>query len=101
MVSYSTEKLLKGCQGSVYRGADGTPTSIWVVDNNSHDDSVPMVKSHFPKVQVIESQANVGFSRSCRPVVSRNRSDCLERSLAHCLCEVHGGRTRIDLHSQL
>ena len=56
IVNFNTEKLLKGCLESVYAGANGTLMSISVVDNNSHDGSVPMVKSHFPKVQIIENR---------------------------------------------
>lgn len=75
IVNYNTEKLLKDCLQSVYAGANGTPMSIWVVDNNSHDNSVPMVKSHFPKVQVVENAANVGFSKANNLVISQSRSD--------------------------
>ena len=37
---------------------------IFVVDNISSDDSVDMVKSQFPHVQLIENQQNVGFSKA-------------------------------------
>lgn len=75
IVNYNTEKWLRGCLESVYAGANGTPLSIWVVDNNSHDESVRMVKSHFPKVQVIENPQNLGFSKANNMVISQSRSD--------------------------
>jgi len=77
IVSYNTEKLLKSCLESVYASVNGTPLEVWVVDNNSLDDSVRMVKTQFPKVQVIENAANVGFSKANNMVISRSRSDYL------------------------
>jgi GT2 family glycosyltransferase len=75
IVNFNTEKLLKGCLESVYAGANGTPMSISVVDNNSHDGSVPMVKLHFPKVQIIENRQNLGFSKANNMVISQSRCD--------------------------
>lgn len=75
IVNYNTERLLKSCLESVYAGANGTPMDVWVVDNNSRDKSVPMVKSLFPMVQVIQNRANVGFSRANNIVISQSRSD--------------------------
>jgi GT2 family glycosyltransferase len=75
IVNYNTGKLLKSCLESVYAGANGTPLDVWVVDNSSRDDSVPMIKSHFPQVNVIESPCNVGFSKANNLVISRSRCD--------------------------
>jgi GT2 family glycosyltransferase len=75
IVNYNTEKLLKGCLESVYASANGTPLDIWVVDNNSRDNSMPMVKSQFPSVQVLENPSNVGFSKANNMVISRSRSE--------------------------
>jgi GT2 family glycosyltransferase len=75
IVNYNTGSLLKDCLQSIYAGANGTPFDIWVVDNHSRDRSVPMVRSLFPRVRVIENPANVGFSRANNLVVSQSRSD--------------------------
>jgi len=75
IVNYNTGKLLRSCLESVYAGANGTPLDIWVVDNNSRDNSIAVIKSLFPLVQVIENRANVGFSRANNLVVSQSRSD--------------------------
>jgi GT2 family glycosyltransferase len=75
IVNYNTGKLLKDCLESVYAGANGTPLDIWIVDNNSRDDSVPMIRSRFPRVNVIENPCNVGFSKANNLVISRSRCD--------------------------
>jgi len=75
IVNYNTERLLKGCLESIYAGANGTPLDIWVVDNHSRDNSVAMLRSQFPRVQVIENACNVGFSKANNMVISRSDSD--------------------------
>ena len=75
IVNYNTEKLLKNCLESLHAGANGTPLDIWVVDNDSQDQSVAMVRSLFPQVNVIESPSNVGFSKANNMAISQGRSD--------------------------
>ncbi len=44
---------------------------IIVVDNNSSDDSVKMVKKEFPKVEIVQSNTNTGFAKGnnlARPI---------------------------------
>ena len=77
IVNYNTEQLLRSCLESVYAGANGTPMDIWVVDNHSRDDSVRMVRSLFPQVNVMENPANTGFSQANNLVVSKCRSDLI------------------------
>lgn len=75
IVSYNTERLLKDCLESIYAGSNGTPLDVWVVDNNSQDHSVAMVRSLFPRVNVIENPSNVGFSKANNMAISQSRSD--------------------------
>lgn len=75
IVNYNTGKLLRSCLESVYAGANGTPFDVWVVDNNSHDESVTIVRSQFPTVNVVQNASNVGFSRANNMVISKSGSD--------------------------
>ncbi|KAA3658852.1 MAG: glycosyltransferase family 2 protein [Chloroflexi bacterium] len=36
--------------------------TIWVVDNNSHDDSVDQIRQRYPSVRLICNKTNLGFS---------------------------------------
>lgn len=62
IVSYNTSLLLKKLLSSLQTQKDVKP-EIFVVDNNSADDSVDMIKKNFPKVNLIESKENLGFSK--------------------------------------
>ena len=61
IVSWNTSSLLRDCLASVYADRGGVDFEVIVVDNASSDDSVPMVRIEFPKVQVIRNASNKGF----------------------------------------
>ena len=66
IVNYNVKYFLEQALLSVQR-ADNNASfqiEIWVVDNNSQDGSVEMVKSKFPFVQLIENKDNTGFSKA-------------------------------------
>lgn len=61
LVSYNTESLTKECLKSLYEKTNGVNFDVWVVDNNSVDDTCKMIKSEFPQVHLIENKENRGF----------------------------------------
>lgn len=61
LVSYNTEDLTRACLNSIYEKVKDIKFDVWVVDNNSHDNSVDMIKSEFPQVNLIENKKNSGF----------------------------------------
>lgn len=61
-VSYKTKDLLKTCIDSVKNKTADVNYEIIVVDNNSDDGSVEMIKNHFPEIILIESKNNLGFA---------------------------------------
>lgn len=63
VVNYNVEYFLEQCLLSVQQAMRGMEIEVWVVDNNSVDGSVAMLKSRFPWVKLIESKENLGFSR--------------------------------------
>lgn len=62
IVNYNVKHFLEQCLKSVEEACKGIDADIWVVDNNSVDGSVAMVKERFPEVKLIANTENVGFS---------------------------------------
>ncbi|MBL7826609.1 MAG: glycosyltransferase [Saprospiraceae bacterium] len=62
IVNYNVRHFLEQALGSVRRAMQGINGEVWVVDNNSVDDSVRMVQERFPEVRLIANQDNPGFS---------------------------------------
>lgn len=58
ILNHNTKALLKQCLESI-----SGPYQIVVVDNNSTDGSVEMVKKSFPKVEVLARDVNDGYTR--------------------------------------
>lgn len=62
IVNYNVKYFLEQALLSVRRAAEGLAVEVFVVDNNSADDSVAMVTTQFPDIQLIENKINTGFS---------------------------------------
>ena len=64
IVNYNVKHFLEQCLFSVRRASSGLDLEVIVVDNNSVDSSVTMVREKFPEVQVIANKENFGFSKA-------------------------------------
>lgn len=63
IVNWKTKDLLADCITSIMDRTSGVSYQIIVVDNNSSDGSVEMVKQEFPNCKLIVSKKNLGFSK--------------------------------------
>jgi len=64
IVNWNTSKLLRNCLYSIFETIKRNKFEIYVVDNNSSDNSVAMVKEEFKGVNLIINKENIGFARA-------------------------------------
>ena len=64
IVNYNVRYFLEQCLLSVQKANEGIEAEVFVVDNDSKDDSVEMVREKFPDVHLIANQDNPGFSKA-------------------------------------
>lgn len=64
IVNYNVEFFLEQCLNSVKKATKELNVEVFVVDNNSIDDSVEMVKRKFPEYKLIANKENLGFSKA-------------------------------------
>lgn len=62
IVNYNVKHFIEQCLFSVLKAAQHVSCEVFVVDNNSVDGSVGLIKSKFPQITLIENKANTGFS---------------------------------------
>ncbi len=62
IVNYNVKYFLEQCLHSVEAAIKGIDAEVFVVDNNSVDGSVEMVREKFPDVKLIANTENTGFS---------------------------------------
>jgi GT2 family glycosyltransferase len=77
IVNYNVKYFLEQALRSVEKAIVGLDTEVWVVDNNSVDGSVAMVRDKFPWVKVIANEENVGFSRANNQAMRESNSEYL------------------------
>lgn len=64
IVNWNTKDYLKDCLSSIFKSITELNFEVIVVDNNSADESVEMVKEKFPQVRLIENKENLGFAKA-------------------------------------
>ncbi|MCF8233811.1 MAG: glycosyltransferase family 2 protein [Bacteroidales bacterium] len=75
IVNYNVKYFLEQCLNSVKRAVEGIDVEVFVVDNNSVDSSVSMLKEKFPEVKLIENRENLGFSRANNQAIKASRGE--------------------------
>lgn len=64
IVNYNVSYFLEQCLHSVLRASENLDCEVFVVDNDSVDGSVEMVRQKFPWVKLIANKDNLGFSKA-------------------------------------
>lgn len=62
ILNFNTKDLLKKCIESIANQKWKYNFEIWVVDNDSDDGSVDIIKKSFPMVKILETGKNLGFA---------------------------------------
>ncbi len=75
IVNYNVQYFLEQALLSVRKAIVGIDAEVFVVDNNSVDDSVPMVKDKFPEVHLIQNKSNPGFSTANNQAIKLSKGE--------------------------
>jgi len=75
IVSWNTCDLLRRCLETVFAYPPDDPFEVWVVDNNSQDDSVAMVQQEFPQVHCLVNDHNPGFAGGNNQAIEASSSE--------------------------
>ncbi|MGZ4099479.1 MAG: glycosyltransferase [Bacteroidia bacterium] len=62
IVNYNVKHFLEQCLYSVFKATKNLEAEVFVIDNNSVDGSVALIKQKFPQVRLIVNTVNTGFS---------------------------------------
>ncbi len=73
IVNYNVKYFLEQCLLSVFKSGQGLEMEVFVVDNQSVDGSVEMVRKKFPRVKLIVNKENQGFSKANNQAIRQAR----------------------------
>jgi GT2 family glycosyltransferase len=71
IVNWKVKDLLEKCIQSIFEQTKDISFEVFVVDNNSGDGSVEMVREKFPQVDLTASQENLGFAKGNNPAIKK------------------------------
>ena len=77
IVSFNVEELLAKCLESIEKYSEGITKEVFVVDNNSSDNTVLRIRKDFPKVTLIANKKNLGFSKANNQALKKAKGDYL------------------------
>lgn len=72
IVNYNGETYLEDCINSIYKFCSFIDYEVIIIDNNSIDDSVSIIKNKFPEIVLIESKENLGFAKGNNIAVKKS-----------------------------
>ena len=75
IVNWNAKDYLRKCLDSIFQNKGNLDIEVWVVDNNSSDDSVSMIKGRYKEVKLIENKVNLGFARANNQAIKRAKGD--------------------------
>ncbi len=73
IVNYNVKYFLEQCLHSVAKASSNFDCEVFVVDNNSVDGSVNMVREKFPEVIIIDNHENLGFSKANNQAIRKSK----------------------------
>lgn len=74
IVNYNNRDFLINCLQSLYENKGKIRFDVFVVDNNSSDDSVKILTEKFPQVKLICNKSNVGFAKANNQVIKQSNA---------------------------
>ena len=69
IVSYNVRHYLAQCLDSVQKALEGIDAEVFVVDNDSQDDTLTVLPPKYPWVNFVANHENVGFARANNLVI--------------------------------
>ncbi len=75
IVSYNTRETLARCIAALHDSPPKVTHQIIVVDNDSHDGTVDLIRARWPSIQIIEMNFNAGFSTANNRAIHSSQSE--------------------------
>ena len=75
IVNYNVKHFLEQCLHSVLKASRNLEVEVFVVDNNSVDGSVQLIREKFPGVYLIGNKTNLGFSKANNQAIQLSKGE--------------------------
>lgn len=76
IVHLNGEKIIRNCLNSIYKNTRDN-FSVYVLLNNSSDNSNKMISKEFPKVRILSTSRTIGFAEACNILAKASKSELI------------------------
>jgi O-antigen biosynthesis protein len=111
IVNYNVKHFLEQCLFSVLKASATIQAEIFVIDNNSSDNSIDYLQPRFPLVRFMANPENIGFAKACNQGLKWSKGeyvlflnpdtivpeDCFEKCLAFFAANPNAGALGIRM----
>lgn len=73
IVSWNVKEILRENLKSIFQSSQNISFEVFVVDNNSSDGSVEMIRQEFPQVKLITNSENLGFAKANNQAIKKSQ----------------------------
>ncbi len=77
IISYNSARTTLDCIKSIHDTAGSDLFNIIVVDNNSADNTIELIRTEYPETQIIKNQSNLGYAAAVNIGVKHSQSEYL------------------------
>jgi len=77
IISYNVKEFLQQCILSLKTALDKFEHEIIIVDNDSVDGTVNIIRQKFPEIILLENRTNVGFAKACNQGLAIARGELI------------------------
>jgi len=75
IVSYNVKHYVTQCLNSLAKALEGIDSKIIVVDNHSNDGTVEYLQRRFRRIEIVDSNHNLGFARANNVAIRQSNSE--------------------------
>jgi len=74
IVTYNAGAMIFQCLQSIFQNRYSFDFDVYVIDNNSMDNTVSTIENRFPSIHIVRNNRNVGYARANNQAITRSRS---------------------------
>ncbi len=100
LVTYHADEFIVGCLDSLMKDISWLTHEVFVIDNSQNDVTAMLVRQHYPDVQLIKTNENIGFAAANNIAIHKSKGDYILVLNPDTLVKPHSIKTLIGFMNE-